>query len=183
MPHLVSLLIFMLPIGAAAGQAAPCSADSAYGRLDFWVGDWDVYAGGQHVAENRLGENRLGENRIVKILDGCAVAEYWRDGRGREGRSLFYFHREEERWKQVWVTDRATERGGVKEKAELDVNDPGTVRFEGEAFTEDGQIYLDRTTLEALHADTVRQHIEISVDGGNGWRTVFDGLYVRRRTG
>lgn len=36
-----------------------------------------------------------------------------------------------------------------------------------------------RTTLTPLSGDRVRQLIEISVDGGESWRRVFDALYVR----
>lgn len=86
--------------------AAPCSSDPAFGWLDFWVGEWEVFVEGEEV----------GENRIQKILNGCAISEEWTDARSRHGYSLFYFQPVSKTWKQVWVTDRALARGGVKEK-------------------------------------------------------------------
>jgi hypothetical protein len=51
--------------------------NAAYATLDFWLGEWDVWAEGE----------RVGENRIEKILKGCAIVEHWRDARGGRGRA------------------------------------------------------------------------------------------------
>lgn len=50
---------------SAVAQAA-CEGEGFH-RLDFWLGEWVVRAGGQQV----------GTNRIVAILGGCAIEEHW----------------------------------------------------------------------------------------------------------
>lgn len=70
--------------------------------------------------------------------------------------------------------------GGVKEKRLMERYEDGGVRFQGEIALPDGRTYLDRTTLSPLDGGRVRQHIEISTDGGRSWRTTFDAVYVPR---
>ena len=48
--------------------------------LDFWLGDWAVYAGGAFD----------GNNHTISILGGCAIQEEWTDITGYQGRSWFY---------------------------------------------------------------------------------------------
>lgn len=168
----VSLLLAAVlgsPLGA---QAAPpqCDTTAELGWLDFWVGDWRVLAGGQEV----------GSNRIRKILDGCAVSEEWQDARGGRGNSLFYFLPALSTWRQVWVTDKALLRGGVKEKTLLSRSPEGVLVFQGEIQMTTGERYLDRTTLTPVSGTEVHQLIEVSVDQGATWRPVFDARYVRR---
>lgn len=158
---------------AAAGQAtapAPCADVAAFSTLDFWLGEWDVLVDGL-VA---------GSNRIEKILDGCAVMEHWTAAGGGEGKSLFYHVPATGEWKQVWVTGRATAPGGVKEKTIVPAPEPGAVRFQGRIDGAEGGSYLDRTTLTPRADGTVRQVIEVSVDEGETWRTVWDSVYRRR---
>lgn len=136
-------------------------------QLDFWVGSWDVVG--------TSGE-KLGSNRIDRILNGCAIQENWSESSG-EGKSLFYYQPAEKRWRQVWVTDTATEPGGVKEKHAVAV-EAGGMRFQGELVI-GGRIVLDRTTLKLQPDGRVRQSIETSADGGVTWKTQFDALYVK----
>ncbi len=150
-------------------QAPPtCTAD-AYGELDFWVGEWTVWSGGQQV----------GTNRIVKVMDGCAIEEHWVDAGGGTGQSLFYYLPAEGEWRQVWVTPYAPAPGGVKEKRQV-AAPSGALRFQGTITRPDGTTYLDRTTLTPDGFGNVRQHIEISTDGGGAWQTTFDAEYRPR---
>lgn len=160
---------------AGAPAAKACSAEAALQRLDFWLGEWNVYI------ENKEGNEVLaGTNRIEKILDGCAIRETWSSSGGGEGRSLFYYHPAESRWKQVWVTGRALAVGGLKEKAEVtDHAGPG-IRFQGEISLPSGGSVLDRTTLIPLEDGSVRQLIEYSEDDGSSWHTSFDAVYRPR---
>lgn len=155
-------------IAAAQGQPPKrCADDPVYGLLDFWVGEWLVYSDDEQV----------GTNRIEKILDGCAVAEYWADVDGNEGRSLFYVD-QDGRWQQVWITPWAANPGGMKEKSLVDQPLPeGAVRFQGSMRHPDAGEWLDRTTLTPLGDGTVRQLIEISRDRGETWRAAFDAIY------
>lgn len=167
-----SLLMVIAGLTADADRVAaqtpePCSADPAYAQLDFWVGEWTVWANGQQV----------GTNRIVKVMGGCAIEEHWEDARGGIGRSLFYYLPASERWRQVWVTPMAKMPGGVKEKTQASDAPHGSVRFQGTITRPDGTTYLDRTTLTPDSVGNVRQHIEISTDEGRSWRTTFDAEY------
>jgi hypothetical protein len=143
-----------------------CADDPAFAALDFWVGEWEVRA------EGRI----AGYNRIEKVLGGCAITELWTGADGIEGRSLFYYVPARQQWRQVWVTQNATATGGVKEKQLVETLADGGVRFQGEIPL----AYLDRTTLTPLPDRNVRQHIEISTDGGATGRTTFDAVYSRR---
>lgn len=169
------LVLSVTIIGAAASrasaQATPdipkCDSDSAFHALDFWVGDWTVV--------DSTGAP-LGTNRIEKILNGCAVTEWWHET-DSEGRSLFYYVPAQRTWKQVWVTPSALVPGGLKEKHMI-AHGTGRVRFQGEIIGPAGGLILDRTTLTVMSQGRVRQVIEISRDGGTTWRTSFDGIYV-----
>ncbi|HUF34585.1 MAG TPA: hypothetical protein VMN37_01485, partial [Gemmatimonadales bacterium] len=156
--------------GYLAVPSAPCDG-APYRRLDFWVGEWTVTAGGRSA----------GTNRIVKILGGCAIEEHWLAADGRPGRSLFYYVPGADEWRQVWVTTNPAAPGGVKEKREI-ARGSETV-FQGEVTLADGRRYLDRTVLAAQPDGTVRQRIEISTDGGASWRVTFDGVYTRAPPG
>lgn len=168
-----TLLALALVTGTAQPQPQPqpapaeCEAVPDFHKLDFWLGSWDVY----------VGEQKVGDNRIEKTLAGCAVLEHWTDVEGNEGKSLFFYTQATDTWKQVWVTERATAPGGVKEKVLIESFDDGGVRFQGEIPLPGGRRYYDRTTLTPLPEGRVRQHIEISKDG-KSWDSSFDAVYV-----
>jgi hypothetical protein len=147
----------------------PCDKNSIYQKLDFWLGDWDVF-------DLKSGA-KDGTNRIEKILKGCAIIENWSDATGSEGKSLFYVVRATGQWRQVWVEDS----GGMKEKALQDSYTGDGVRFQGEILHRDGTSHLDRTTLQPTIGGRVRQTIEISRDHGRTWEVVFDAEYRRRK--
>jgi hypothetical protein len=152
------------PAAMPASYGVGCDTIPDYHALDFWVGTWDVLAQGQVV----------GHNRIEKVVHGCALIENWTDAMGGEGKSLFYYQRARQDWKQVWV-----DAGGVKEKHVVGRYDDGSVRFQGELPRPTGAFVLDRTTLSPLRDGTVRQVIEQSVDGGKTWTVGFDAIYRR----
>jgi hypothetical protein len=149
----------------------PCEQDPAYQKLDFWVGNWDVY-------DNHDG-SKGGTDNVEKILDGCAVVEDWHElsPDGADGKSLFYYQKAMKQWKQVWVTAV----GPMKEKKLIAEFKDGGVRFQGEIPHLNGGSHLDRTTLTPLSANKVHQVIEISRDAGKTWEVVFDAEYRRQK--
>jgi hypothetical protein len=169
------ILLTCLATSIACAQSAPvkpipCDQNPTYQKLDFWLGDWEVF-------DTKSGE-KDGTNRIEKILKGCAILENWTEAvDGSEGKSLFYVQRATGQWKQVWVEDS----GGIKEKSLQDSYTGEGVRFQGEIRHKDGGSHLDRTTLQPLRADRVRQTIEISRDGGKNWEVVYDAEYRRKK--
>lgn len=164
----------VLALGAAeparAQATAPvCSEQPGYRTLDFWVGEWDVY----------VGDSLDGHDRVSRVLAGCAVTEEWFDVNGSKGFSLFYYLPGSSQWRQVWVTDRASQPGGTKEKRLVARLDGGGVRFEGSVAGPLGKVYLDRTTLTPLRSGEIHQVIEVSRDEGVTWRVVYDARYRR----
>lgn len=170
----MSALSFVLSLlaatdGTLAADQGECAADPAYAQLDFWLGDWQVFANHEHV----------GTNRIEKILDGCVVVENWRDDSGSQGKSWFFYDPSIPTWKQVWVTDRARRPGGTKQKTLIARLADGSLQFQGQVRGPSGAQYLDRTTLTPTDHGEVRQLIEYSTDGASTWRVSFDGVYRR----
>lgn len=165
------MLCLLAPTASFAQTPPPCSSDSAFTWLDFWLGDWTVTVDGKQV----------GTNHIEKILDGCAVTEDWVAADSTHGHSLFYFEPGTRTWKQVWVTQRALGRGGVKEKALIARLSDSSLCFQGTIPLSDSTSYLDRTTLTSLGPDSVHQLIEISTDNGTTWHTTFDAIYIRSK--
>lgn len=168
----VLLVGFLLLFHLSPARGQGCAADQAYGILDFWVGEWEVF----------VGEQRVGSNRIEKILSGCAVLEHWTSAGGGQGKSLFYLQPATEEWKQVWVTSTPNRPGGVKEKTLVERLPDGGIRFQGEIPLPGGGSYLDRTTLSPAIGGTVHQVIERSTDGGKTWETTFDAVYRPRNS-
>ena len=168
----VACLVLAGSAGIAAAQATttPCTDSPGFEKLDFWIGEWAVF----------VDDSQVGTNRIESILQGCAVMEHWRDMNGNEGKSLFFFNPVTSVWKQVWVTEAATQTGGLKEKTLVEELENGGLRFQGEIPLPDGSRYFDRTTLTPLPDGTVRQVIEVSRDGET-WEATFDAIYRRTR--
>lgn len=157
---------------ASATARAGCGDEPRLHALDFWLGHWDVTAGGEPS----------GKNDIDAILGGCALTEHWLDVQGGAGISLFWYDRSADRWKQVWVTEQALLPGGAKEKTEVrELTSPTQIRFQGRyPGRAPGVVIDDRTTLTREAPDRVRQLIEVSKDGGKTWVSVFDAEYRRK---
>jgi len=166
---LVTCVVCLVSASFAQNASVPCDQNPIYQKLDFWLGDWDVF-------DLKSGA-KDGTNRIEKILKGCAIIENWSDANGGEGKSLFYVVRATGQWRQVWVEDS----GGMKEKALQDSYTGVGVSFQGEILHRDGTSHLDRTTLQPMTGGHVRQTIEISRDHGKTWEVVYDAEYRRRK--
>jgi len=155
---------------ALAATIATCSNTPAFHALDFWIGRWRATAAGAYA----------GSDDVRSVQGGCAVTEDWTDADGSHGQSLFYYNYFADTWRQVWVTDRATIRGGIKEKQLVARYPDGGVRFQGLLLGAPGsRLVLDRTTLTPEGPNRVHQVIEYSLDGGTTWRLSFDAIYVR----
>jgi hypothetical protein len=168
------VVVCLIAISALAqtpsAAPVPCDQNPTYHKLDFWIGEWDVF-------DFKSGQ-KDGGNRIERVLKGCAIIENWTEAMdGSEGKSLFYVQRATGQWKQVWVE----ESGGMKEKSLQDSYTGEGVRFQGEILHKNGGSHLDRTTLVPLNGGRVRQTIEVSRDAGKTWEVVYDAEYRRRK--
>ena len=86
-------------------------------------------------------------------------------------------------WKQVWVTGRTNQPGGIKGKTIVEIAPEDGVRFQGVVYHPDAGQRSDRTTLNPVDDDAVRQRIEISSNAGHTRETTFDAIYRRTNTG
>lgn len=148
-------------------NANPCMNDPAYGRLAFWVGEWDVVLTGTDQA--------AGMNRIERVSRDCVLVEHWMNTGGRGGKSLTFYDAGRGTWRQLFVFDSGTvvdyDTGVLREDALV---------FTGVAMTPAGQESLRRMTLAPGSGGTVHQLIEASWDGGTTWSVAFDAQYRPR---
>lgn len=174
--QLPRLLTVILTVGLAvlsvaepgAAQPVNCETEPMNRELDFWIGDWDVYANGQLA----------GRNRIEPTLDGCALTERWTSARGSSGVSLNWVDRSTEatpRWRQLWVDAS----GQTLDYTHGEYSD-GAMRFQGRTLGEEGEPVLQRLVFVNVAPDTVRQQFSSSRDNGESWEPGWEGLYVRR---
>ena len=85
----------VFPAPGAGAEASPCQADPAFRRLDFWIGDWDVY--------DSPGGGKAGRSVLKKILRGCAVSVDWTEADGSgEIQETFFYEKARKTWHQVW---------------------------------------------------------------------------------
>lgn len=142
-------------------NARPCELLPEYRQFDFWVGEWDVTAGGQ----------KAGENRIDKLVQGCMLLENWTSAGGGSGKSINYFDPGKRKWIQVWM-----DSGGELIEVEGELVD-GAMDFRGKHTYRDGRIEPYRMKFTPLSGGKVRQFIEQSKDDGETWYVWFDGTY------
>lgn len=158
------LTILALAAGTLAAQdKPPCSSEKAH-EFDFWAGEWQVWAGG----------NVAGTNSVDLVLDGCVLQENWVGAKGSAGTSLNFYNPQTGKWHQFWVWRNGTTlelAGGFAD---------GKMVLEGDSVGRDGTAVSNRITWYDNDDGTVRQHWQVSKDGGKTWNTAFDGLYRKQ---
>lgn len=159
----LSLAILALFAVAPAAAESLCSDDKAH-EFDFWIGEWEVFAG----------DKMAGTNSIQPILDGCVLQEMWAGAAGSAGSSFNFFNPQTSKWHQFWVW-----RNGTILDMTGDYKD-GKMILEGESKNREGKKVLNRITWYDNEDGTVRQHWEQSSDKGKTWTTTFDGLYKKK---
>ena len=164
---LMLVAAMLLAIPATSAQAgATCADEKRSHQFDFWIGEWEVMAGGKLA----------GTNSIQPILDGCVLQENWKGSRGSAGSSLNHFDPSTGKWHQFWVW-----RNGTTLKLSGEFKG-GKMILEGETKGQDGKTILNRITWYDNPDGTVRQHWQQSTDRGKTWTDSFDGLY-RKKSG
>jgi len=154
---------FKEAIAFAERNANPCG-QAVYKQFDFWVGEWNVFAGG----------SQAGTNTVQKILGGCVVFENWTDMGGRAGKSFNTFNAKKGKWQQTWVDDSGNVIEFVGEAKE------GVMSYQAESVGAGGVKMLQRMTFTKISDNRVRQLWEQSSDGGKTWNVAFDGDYQRK---
>ena len=143
----------------------PCGAQPEYRQFDFWVGEWDVQAGGKQA----------GTNSVQLILGDCVIFENWTGARGMTGKSFNIYNSAKGKWQQTWVDSS----GNVLEL--YGEFKDGAMRLAGEKPGPNGGRIINKLTFTPLEGGRVRQLWESSQDDGKTWNTVFDGLYIKKK--
>jgi tetratricopeptide (TPR) repeat protein len=141
----------------------PCEYDPAARQFDFWVGDWDV--------KTQQGQN-AGKNTVQKLEDGCLLLENWTSSIRGTGKSINFFDKQANKWRQIWVDNSGNSTLFTGEfKA-------GSMRYEAESTGADGKKTPIRLTFTPLDKTHVRQYGEKSTDDGKTWTITYDFVYV-----
>jgi hypothetical protein len=158
---------------AQSATTTPCTADSGYQHLAFWVGDWDVFdSTGTHYATQR----------VRAVIDECAITAEWTSAGGNKGMGLSAFDMKTHEWKQVYVSNQVPFRSGVSLRtSDLSYTGPG-IRFISLPHPTAADLAQSRVTIMPLSGHRALQEFEDSHDGGKTWQVVFKGEH-RLRTG
>lgn len=163
-PRLTVLALALMPTLAMAADPKPSPCPSAEShQFDFWVGEWEV----------RDMDALSGHNSIRRILDGCVLQETWSGVSESAGTSLNFYDQQRKHWRQFWVW-----REGTTLELEGDFRD-GQMVLEGDGLDRKGNKVRNRISWSVNPDATVRQHWQVSADGGSTWKTQFDGQYRR----
>jgi hypothetical protein len=155
---------------AQTATTTPCTADSSYQRLAFWIGDWDVY--------DSTGA-RYATQRVHPVIDECAITTEWTSGGGNKGLGLFAFDLKTRQWKQVYVSNQVPFRSGVTLRtSDPSYTGPG-IRFISLLAPAAGDSVQARVTIMPLSGPRVLQQFEESRDRGQTWKVVFKGEHRR----
>lgn len=150
----------------AATQVCKSSSDHPeYRGLDFWVGEWDVYAP-QHV--------KVGESSVQLILGDCVVFENWTALNGSQGKSFNKYNSQSKKWEQYWVDDQGHTTFYSGDAAQ------DQVRYSAQSVAANGKPLLRHLTFTKLDADRVEQKEDVSTDEGKTWAVGYDFTYVRK---
>jgi hypothetical protein len=146
----------------ATHAPTPCASDAEHRRFDFWVGEWRVTTSGGVPA---------GSSVVQVVSGGCALLENWTSLRGATGKSLNAYNPATHQWQQYWVG----QGGAVTEYRESEWHGPSL------SLIARGPQTIMRLTFTPLDRNTVRQHGELSSDGGKTWSTTYDFYYHRKQ--
>jgi hypothetical protein len=168
----------VLLLAVAAPQTTPppappkvdCS-DADHRALDFWVGDWDVYATGS--------SKPVAHSRIEKIV-GCAISETFDQFTGAGGNTTDYHGRSI----SAYVAAGSAGAGGWRQYY---VDSGGSAATLTGNITGGDMIFrstngpiANRMTLGPNPDGSVHQRGAFSTDGGKTWSPAYDFSYRRR---
>ncbi|HVX41740.1 MAG TPA: hypothetical protein VHB25_19420 [Gemmatimonadaceae bacterium] len=152
---------------APAAAPAPCQADSARRRLDFWAGEWKVETPDGKAA---------GHSVVEPISGGCGLLENWTDLQGGTGKSLNAYNPTLHRWQQFWVG----QYGAVNEYRDSEWHGD-TLVYRAESVNAAGRPIALRLSFNPRADGSVRQFGEVSTDGGKTWKVSYEFFYRRAR--
>jgi len=146
----------------------PCAGNADRHRFDFWMGEWQVT-----TPDGRA----VGSSSVQSMAGGCGLLENWTALNGTTGKSLNAFNPVAKQWQQYWVG----QGGAVTEYRESEWRD-GSLSLISRPSASASAQPMQRLTFTPVNDSTVRQHGELSNDGGTTWTTTYDFYYHRRRS-
>jgi hypothetical protein len=143
-------------------NANPCKYGDQYQRLDFWLGEWDVY----------VNNSKIGTSSITKSEGGCTLYEDYKTSSGFLGRSTNYYDPNDELYTQIWI-DKFNSITTYKEVSSKKdylqmLADQGNGNFSRMTYVRD-----------SINGN-VTQTMEGSTDYGSSWTSNFLGVYKRK---
>ena len=169
MKHLFSivlLLAFGLGMKAQNAAALPTCSTPEFRQFDFWIGDWEVWAG----------DSIVGWNKVELILDECVIMENWKGKGASRGKSFNLYNRQTEKWEQTWVDNYGSV---IHFSGEYDEK-KGVLSMTGTGKAQDGKEVQYTLSFWNNEDGTVRQLWQASKTKGRNWVTLFDGLYKKK---
>ena len=170
MKRLILLIIpiILLSISSIYAQENNCPCCTAEHRaFDFWIGEWEV---------TKPDGSPAGENTISKIEGDCLLREQWISATpGYTGTSYNFYNRQEKQWQQLWMDNQGAHlslKGNIEAGSMVMMSEPTT--------TPNGLKVINRISWTPKPDGSVRQHWQVSQDGGKTWSTAFDGLYRKK---
>ena len=168
--NFVGFILIYILVGSVHAQntGSPCACcTDEYKQLDFWIGDWVVYSGGQMV----------GFNKITKIEADCVLRENWKSQvSSHSGTSYNFYDKNLRKWRHIWIGS-----DGISLDVRGDFKDKKMVMISDEIVDEKLNRVINKITWYNNPDGTVRQIWEQSKDGGLAYSTQWDGLYRRRK--
>ncbi len=157
-------------VESARAAAEPCKHPDRfpeYRRLDFWIGNWDVF--------DPSGK-KVGESHVDLILKDCVIFENWTGTAGGSGKSFNMYNSASHKWEQFWVADSGNTNHFIGEATDSEM------RYVFERQLPDGRTLTRHMNFTKLPAGKVRQFSERSLDGGKTWYTEYDFTYVPKKS-
>ena len=150
----------------AVVKALTACTDDQYRHFDFWLGEWDVTAGGatQPTAASKISSRQ----------DGCVVLEEYSVGVAFTGMSINFYDAAKETWHQTWMSNAGGSvylEGGLNEHGAMVLTDRDLPISKVSGA-------INRVTWTPNEDGSVRQFWESSTDNGETWSVAFDGLYT-----
>lgn len=118
----------------------------------------------------------LGTNHLRSMMGGCIMQENWQSGSGPyQGTSYNFYSSTTGKWHQTWIDNSG---GHLFLEGEFK---RGAMRLQGKRKDQEGNTALDRITWTPMEDGRVRQHWQMTIDGGKSWQVLFDGYYQKDR--
>jgi hypothetical protein len=152
----------------------PCENNENYRKLDFFVGNWDIYLGDGY-------DQKVAVDTIEKVTRGCAILEnfYYTAGKSTFTGKSFCFY---DAPKQKFVMNWAGSSGDIRIFEET-ASSKNSMELMAITIGNSNRMLVHRKMKIDYNPtdDTIHQFIQNSYDLGKTWVTEWDALYRRQK--